>query len=314
MLLLSLSLSAALALPAAAISATTHQVTNTPPIAENLSLTTYRNVAVYGQFAAIDPEGDPVTFQLVDTPARGQVSVSEDGSGSFCYTPYEGKKGKDHFSYVAIDSLGNRSEQASVHISIQKQDSALTYGDMAGHEAHYAALRLAEQGIFVGSRTGDIHRFQPEQTVSREEFLTMAMSCAGLPSLSGVTATGFHDDSAIAVWAKGYVSAALISGAVQGMADGEGRMVFHPNSPITATEAAVILDRLLASGDVAASALSEPSELPVWAQQSVVNMRAMEVIPAHGPLSESLTRADAAQMLCAALDVLESREAGGWLS
>lgn len=312
-LLLALSLSIGLALPAAAISTTTQQMTNTSPIAENLSLTTYRNVAVHGQFAAIDPEGDAITFQLVDTPARGQVSVSDDGSGMFCYTPYENKKGKDKFSYVAIDSLGNRSEQATVQITIQKQNTAVTYGDMAGNAAHYSALRLAEEGVFVGSRTGDIHCFGPEQMVSREEFLTMAMTAAGISSLSGITTTGFYDDSTISTWAKGYVSAALVSGAVQGHADAEGRMVFHPDSPVTATEAAVILDRLLASGDVSASA-SDESDLPVWAHQSVLNMQAMDVIPASVSLSSSLTRAQAAQMLCSMLDVLESREASGWLS
>ena len=56
---------------------------NSAPVAENLTLTTYRNVALSGRLAAVDPEGDLLTFQLVDKPARGAVTISEDGSGSF---------------------------------------------------------------------------------------------------------------------------------------------------------------------------------------------------------------------------------------
>ena len=311
-LFLTLCMSAALILPAAAVTLTIDQVNNAAPIAENLTLTTYKDVAVHGQFAAVDPEGDLITFQLVDTPARGQVTIHEDGSGAFCYTPYEGKKGKDSFSYVAIDSNGNRSQQATVKVTIQKQATAVRYADMEGHEAHYSALRLAEAGVFVGSRTGDIHCFEPDRSVSREEFLAMAMAAAGEEALGGVTMTGFYDDSSISVWAKGYVSAALVSGTVQGSADSEGRMVFHPAAPVTAAEAAVIIDRLLASGDVATESAMADQSVPAWAYQSVVNMRAVDVVPASLSLSDFLTRAQAARMLSAMLDVLESRETGGW--
>ena len=34
------------------------------PIAENLSLTTYKNVAVNGSFTAVDPDGGSVTFRV----------------------------------------------------------------------------------------------------------------------------------------------------------------------------------------------------------------------------------------------------------
>ena len=71
---------------------------NSTPIAENLEISTYKNVAVTGQFAAVDPEGDLLTFRLVDKPARGAVTLSEDGSAQFVYTPYENKTGKDSFT------------------------------------------------------------------------------------------------------------------------------------------------------------------------------------------------------------------------
>ena len=94
-LILMLCLIGALAAPAAALNATTADVENAAPIAENLTLNTYKGVAISSRFAAVDPEGDLLTFQVVDSPARGQVTLDENDPAAFWYTPYEGKKGKD---------------------------------------------------------------------------------------------------------------------------------------------------------------------------------------------------------------------------
>lgn len=93
-IILTLCLAGALTLPVAALTLTTAEVENAAPIAENLTLTTYKGVAISSRFAAVDPEGDLVTFQVVDSPARGQVTVDENDPAAFWYTPYEGKKGK----------------------------------------------------------------------------------------------------------------------------------------------------------------------------------------------------------------------------
>ncbi|MCD8004836.1 MAG: Ig-like domain-containing protein [Oscillospiraceae bacterium] len=55
------------------------------PVAQNLEFSTYKNVAYTGQLSAVDPEGDLLTFQITDSPARGSVAVAEDGS--FVYNP-----------------------------------------------------------------------------------------------------------------------------------------------------------------------------------------------------------------------------------
>ena len=174
---------------------------NSAPIAENLELTTYKNVAVNSQFAAVDPEGDLVTYQLISKPARGQVSFSDDGSGAFCYTPYENKTGKDSFTYVAVDSVGNTSKEATVKITISKAKTKVAYADMAGVASHKAAIRLAEEGVFVGECMDGVYYFQPDLPVTRDQFVAMAMSAAGLDALDDITVTGFSDDSAIPTWA-----------------------------------------------------------------------------------------------------------------
>lgn len=312
-MILSLCLAGALFMPALALTTSTAEAENAAPIAEDLQLTTYKDVAIFSRFAAVDPEGDLVTFQVVDSPARGQVAVDENDPAAFTYTPYEGKKGKDSFTYVAVDSHGNTSKPAKVKIVIQKQTAVMGYSDMEGDPAHYAALHLAQAGVYTGRKVGGLYCFDPQAAFTREEFLALAMTAAGEAPLPDVTLTGFYDDGDISAWAKGYVSAALVVGTVRGSRNSAGQTVFAPESPITRGEAAVIIDRLLATGDVAdtASAFS-PDTVPAWAYQSAVNMEAVSVLSGASDLSQPLTRGEAAQMLSAMLDVLDSRQTSGW--
>ena len=189
---------------------------NNPPVARNMELSTYKNVAITGYFDAVDGEGDALTFQLTSTPARGSVTLAEDGSSQFVYTPYENKTGSDSFTYVAIDPAGNSSPEAKVSLRIDKPDTKVSYSDLEGHPVQKSAIRLAEEGVYVGRYVNGRYFFDPDQAVSRAQFLTMAMSVAGLADLEGITITGFSDDDAIPTWAKGAVSAALKAGVVQG--------------------------------------------------------------------------------------------------
>ena len=310
--MLFLCLAGSLAMPALALTSTTGEVENSAPIAENLTLKTYKGVAIASRFAAVDPEGDLVTFQVVDSPARGQVTLDENDPAAFWYTPYEGKKGKDSFTYVAIDANGNTSEPATVKITISKQKTTVSYSDMEGSAAHYAALRLAEAGVYTGRKVGELYCFDPDASFTREEFLTIAMTAADAAPLSNVSLTGFYDDRDISAWAKGYVSAALIQGTVQGSPNAAGQIVFNAGSAVTCAQATVIIDRLLAMGDIPSSAAFSAQTAPAWAYQSAVNMEAVSVLPSSANLSQPLTRAEAAEMLSAMLDVLENRQTGGW--
>lgn len=310
-LLPSLLLLVTLALPAAAMALTAESsaVANAAPIAENLSLSTYKGIAITSRFSAVDPEGDPVTFRVVSSPARGKVTLDENDPAAFWYTPYEGKKGKDSFTYVAVDDMGNTSAPATVKIVIEKQKTKVTYSDMAGEASAYAALRLAEEGIYTGRQVGSLYCFDPGATFTREEFLALAMDAADVSPLENVTVTGFYDDSSISVWAKGYVSAALLDGAVQGSHNEMGQVLFRGNAEISYAEAAVIVDRLLATENVN---VSPTMAAPAWAAQSVANLETVSVLPSNTPLSGSLTRSDAAVMLSGMLDVLDSRRESGW--
>lgn len=285
---------------------------NEAPVAENLSLCTYKNVEIQGTFAGVDPEGDLLTFQLISKPARGAVTQEADGSAQFTYTPYENKTGKDAFTYVAVDAVGNTSAPATVSIKIEKQKTKICYSDMTGVEGHRDAVRLAEAGLLIGEQMGNEYLFHPEQTVSRAQFTALAMATAGLEVMTEASMTGFADDDVMAAWAKPYVSSALRSGVVQGSLDQEGRVVFQAGAPITAAEAAVLLNRTLRVTDVSETFVPSGMDTPPWCAQAVANLNSCNALPASAVLSEPLTRSQAAVMLSAALDVMEARDSGGW--
>lgn len=288
---------------------------NHAPIARNLELSTYKNVALTAWFDAVDGEGDNLTFQLVSTPARGSVTLAEDGSGQFVYTPYENKTGKDSFSYVAVDPAGNISSQAKVTIRIDKPDTKVSYADMDQNPAHKASIRLAEEGVYVGAYVNGQYFFRPDQTVTRGEFLSMAMAAAGLDPLEEVTLTGFYDDEAIPTWCKGYVSSALKAGVIQGSTGENGQPVFGAGETVTRGEAAVMLNRLLNISDVPVETFASGGS-GHWASQAAANLAASGVIrpesAAAQTMSGQLTRADVAELLCGALDVLDSRNENKW--
>ncbi len=287
-------------------------VSASSPIAENMEFNTYKNIAYTGELSAHDPNGEKIVYQLIDKPARGSVIFSVDGSPEFLYTPYENKTGKDSFTYIALNESGNASEEATVKINIQKPDTKVTYADLDGHPVYNAAIRMAEEDIFVGACINGEYYFQPELPISRSEFLILSMSAVGLDALDGVTSTGFHDDNAIAVWAKPYVSAALKSVIILGHTTADGEVHFGANENISVADAAFTLNNLLEITDIPIETSTVNIDtIPVWACQSIVNLESVGILDSDADgnlqIDHCLTRADAAQMLSSALDVLAFR-------
>jgi len=272
-------------------------------IAENLEINTYRGVSVGGKLTVADSGSEVVGFEVTAAPGKGSVELGDDGC--FVYTPDEGKKGKDYFGYKAIDAEGRYSQEATVIITIRKQKTRVTYADMEGHPSAWAAITLAEEGIFTGENLAGKFVFRPEESVTRGEFLTMCMLAAGTELMRDVSDTGFADDEAIAAWSKPYIGTALSLGLVKGY-ENELGWVFAPDEAISATEAAVMLDNILALTEAVAVWYSYDELLPDWAVQSAANLSACDIIPdSLSLLDETLSRAQAAEMLCAAMETVE---------
>lgn len=288
---------------------------NNAPIAQEQCFETCKNVAYTGRVTAVDPEGDAIRYRLSEKAARGSVELSEDGT--FVYTPFENKTGKDSFTFVAEDEAGNVSEPAKVTVRIRKPSTKVTYADMSGVPSYNAAIKLAEKEVMVGEKIGDSYYFRPDEPVNRSQFMAMAMSALGGEPLAETMTTGFADDDAIPTWCKGYVSAAVQQGIVRGYPSEDGQPMFSPEGVVTRAEAAVLLDRMISTTDVAVTTFyPDTVSAPAWAFQAAVNLESAGVIAANASgaleLNTTLTRGECAEMLAGAMDVVEARETSSW--
>lgn len=261
----------------------------TAPIAENLELKTFRHISVGGALSAYDPDGEIVAFMITTPPVKGDVQLEADGS--FVYTPYYNKKGRDYFGYKAQDMDGNWSQEATVLIRIQKQKTPVWYEDMQGREGEYAAIALAERGLFVGEQIGGRYCFQPEKPVTQGEFLALCMLAADKPVLKGVMRTGSAEDADIPDWMKEYVASA----ALQGVGSGTE---FEAEKQISKAEAAKILNAVLGLYPQDAAEADETV-------RACLNLQSVGVMQQTRADETALTREEAARMLAAAAEFAE---------
>jgi uncharacterized delta-60 repeat protein/uncharacterized repeat protein (TIGR01451 family) len=88
--------------------------TNDPPVAEDLSVTTDEEAPVPVTLKATDPQGDPLTYRVVDGPSQGDLSGIEP---DLTYEPFWEYSGTDSFTYVANDGAED-SNIATVNITV----------------------------------------------------------------------------------------------------------------------------------------------------------------------------------------------------
>ena len=278
---------------------------------EALSVSTHKNFVGYGTLTAYDPEGDELTFEVVRAPKHGLLVMTDASCGEYVYLPRIGYKGEDSFTYVVRDIYGNYSASAKVSVQVSEPSVSLTYADMVGRRDYNAALTMAESGIMQGTAQDDKMYFYPEQTVSRLDFLTMAMQTMGVGSVPSVSDTGFADDADIPTDAKGYVSAAYSLGYIKGTPDEQGNLCFSPSDTITRAEAAVILRRMVDAEEAELTpAFADSSDIPAWASEAISTLSSLGVMtPSGGAISPNVevTRGQTAMMLSALQRVVNDK-------
>lgn len=270
---------------------------NQPPTAEDSSLETYKNITVTGELKASDPEGRPLTYNLVKEPKRGTVEFHEDGS--FTYTPSENKVGKDSFTYTVTDDAGSTSEEAKVSIEILKPSSKTTYADMDGDPNAFEAMWLKEEGLFTGADVGGNLCFDPDAPVTRGDFLVMVMKLVGAEAGSAQMTSGFADEADTPVWMQPYIVSALSNGMISGVSSDSG-VVFRPTADLTKAEAMVLLQNVLqlpASSTKAVFSLESEQAIPVWAADAAAALSASGIEIDAASSTEVLARRDAAKVL-----------------
>lgn len=267
---------------------------NMPPAVENSCFETYKNLENKGSLKATDPEGEKLSYTLVQAPKRGDVVLHEDGT--FTYAPKRNKVGKDSFTFTATDAKGAVSQEATVSVEILKPLQANAYRDVT--TGQFEAMWMANTGLYSGSQVAGENCFCPEENVSRGNFLAMAMKLLEVPVDGNVSASGFGDEADAASWLQPYLATAMRLGVVSGSEQG-GQVVFRPNDPITGAEAAVILENIL---QLPANDAIE-TEAPHWAQSAVQAMSGAGI--AVDAPSENLNRMQVAKMLYAVSKVTE---------
>lgn len=279
---------------------------NEAPVCRDVKFETYKNIANTGVLSASDPEGDTLTYQLVKEPKRGTVDLAPDGS--FTYTPAQNKVGKDVFTYTATDSAGNVSNVANVTVKIVKPTDKAMYQDLAGDTLAYTAMWLKDRGVYTGKRIAGNLCFEPEGTLTRGEFLVMAMKLLGAEPESARLTSGFADESKTPAWMRPYIVSAFKSGMVSGVTSPDG-MVFRPSSNLTRAEAAVMLQNILdLPQSQEAAVFSEDCAVPVWAQASVSALESAGISIPVTTSAENLTRREAAELLYECWTLCQNRE------
>ncbi len=274
---------------------------NQPPAAENSTLQTYRNIPVDGKLIFSDPDDSDLTFTLSKEPKRGAVSINKDGS--YIYTPEKNKVGKDNFTVQIADSAGNVAE-ATVKVTIIKPTDKTTFADLEGSSDQYIAMWLREQGIYAGQTLSGTLLFQPDQPVSRGEFLVMAMDLLDIEPADQLLSTGFVDEAETPNWLRPYLVTALRSGFITGVNSPEG-LCFRHDAAITQAEAAVMLQNMLGIQPTGAVTVFSTDEIPAWAVDAV-SCLSDSGITGLTALSENLTMRETAHLLYQVYEVWSS--------
>lgn len=268
---------------------------------EKLKLETIKNITVFDSLKGSDPEDDKLTYEIVTYPASGVLVMTDKHDGSYKYTPVTNYVGSDSFEYRIHDKYGNTSGTATVSISVESPYTGTVFEDMIGRKEHLAAIRLSEKDIMQGS-TNDEGKlvFDPDASITREEFIAMAMKAAGKTVSTSAINTGFLDDEDIQSEYKSYVAVASQLGIIKGvMAD--GGYYFYPEKDITRAEASVMLNNIL---DLSAKGekpvFSDMSSVPSWAENDIIALSEHGILDTQDGCAlpnEKLTRAQTAEML-----------------
>jgi hypothetical protein len=126
--------------------------------------------------------------------------------------------------------------------------------------------------------------------------------------MTTASSTPFADDINIPAHLKGYVSAAVNMGFINGV-ETENGVCFYPNSSITRAEAAVILSRMIdLPQPTVKPVFSDSDSIPSYATDAIHALNYAGILECIGngiSPTENLNRGQSAQILCALMDHIE---------
>ena len=164
------------------------------------------------------------------------------------------------------------------------------------HWANTAVETLADRNVINGYPD---NTFKGDNTVTREEFVKMAVSAFGVVKGDGQVKA--FTDVASSFWAKSYIEIAVSAGVVNGVSDTK----FGVEQPVTRQDAAVIIARILKLADSQGKAFLDDAKIADYAKNAVAAMSSKGIINGYEDGTfrpvDLLSRAEAAQIIYNAL-------------
>ena len=268
----------------------------------SLRIETYKDLPTAGTVSAYDPEGDEITYEITRYASHGRVSLTDRHTGAYVYTPDPGYVGQDSFDYVVRDRYGNYSTSATVSIQVSPRPATVTYADIGGEGNAAAILTVSEWGLMNGTRMGSENYFKPSASVSRLEFLVMAMEAAGITAetVSTAPSPALEDVESIPVAMRAYVGYALQKGYINGKTV-DGKIFLRPDEEITRAEAAVVLSNIIGYAvEDTVTAFADEQAMPAWSGEALTSLRALGVLQCpdgNARAGDTMTRGDTAEWL-----------------
>jgi len=91
---------------------------NDPPVVYDKSYKINDNQKLIKVLEAFDVDNDLLSFKIYESPQKGQLSITDNNSGSFSYLPFKNKHGIDYFKFKATDDALH-SNIGTITIEIQ---------------------------------------------------------------------------------------------------------------------------------------------------------------------------------------------------
>lgn len=281
---------------------------NYSPIATNgevVSTWTNRDISCFGVLDGYDPDGDSIKFEIVSYPKKGLVELVNAKTGDYKYTPYTSARGTDSFTYRVCDEYGNYSAETKVNVKITKLKTTLVFSDMTENKALNAAYEVGEVFMSCEKNADGTYSFNPDKTVTKEEFLSLVMDVMGAKNIPVISTTRFADDVEIDAKYKGYFESAFALGIISGERKNDGIYV-NPKSEITTAEAALIINKIIGTrSEATMTVFADESEIPEWAKSAITSLSELGILSReNGKISPNspLTRAQTAQILMSLLE------------
>ena len=282
---------------------------NLSPVASNgniISAWTQENISYYGTLSGYDPEGDSLKYEIISYPKKGLLNVSNILTGDYVYTPFNGAKGADAFTYVVRDSYGKYSEECTVSLKIEKLRTSLVFEDFENERYLNASLIVTDFGIMDCEKSGEeCAKFNPEQIVTREEFLVFVMKAMGVKNVPTIEKTRFADNEDINKDYRGYIEGALSLGIINGTIEADG-LHFYPKKEITLSDAAVIINKILgAKADGLLPVFLDSEDIPEYAKDDISSLNKLGILTSiDGKINPNsvLTKAQVAQIILSLLE------------